>query len=51
MQINIKISRRVTVQKHELTVKGSSISSLPALFTNMSPYSPMHQIATRTSVS
>lgn len=30
---------------------GSSISSIPILLTNMSPYSPMHQTATRTRLS
>lgn len=34
-----------------LTVIGSSKSSIPALLTNRSAYSPMHHIATRTRVS
>uniref|UniRef100_A0A7C9DS48 Uncharacterized protein n=1 Tax=Opuntia streptacantha TaxID=393608 RepID=A0A7C9DS48_OPUST len=34
-----------------VTVTGSSISSIPTLLTNISPYSPMHQTATLIRVS
>lgn len=39
------------VEEQELTVIGSSMSSVPTLFTNISPYSPMHHTATRTRTS
>lgn len=36
---------------HALTVVGSSTSNIPAFFTSISPYSPMHQIVTRTKLT
>lgn len=49
--MNAETSDDWNARKCKLTVIGSSTSSMPILFTNMSPYSPMHQTATRTKLS
>ena len=47
----IKKKKKKRSVERVLTTTGSSISSIPILLTNMSPYSPMHQTVTRTRLS